>query len=365
MSISMEYLIGEENIDTKIVEKKSIQKINKIPWVEKYRPKKLDEIMYQEEVKTMLKETYSSGNLPHLLFYGPPGTGKTSTILAVAMELYGPNKFKERVLELNASDERGIGIVRGKISMTAKTSIGGSDPNYPSPPFRIIILDEADAMTTEAQSALRKTIEDHSEITRFCFICNYIDQIIDPIMSRCVKFRFKPIPENSMGKRLRYIADNEGVNISTECLEKIMQISDGDFRTAITTLQNTMYIKDTITLTTICEIANIFPTNYLQKINNVCIISQTSTIYDIINLSKYIRRSGYPIQKVIRQIHNVILESPNLTEKSKSIILLNIADSEKKLIAGADEYIQILNILSTIHGVSNKIITTHLPIHLI
>lgn len=361
----MEHLIGEENIDTKVIEKKSIQKINKIPWVEKYRPKKLDEVMHQEEVKTMLKETYSSGNLPHLLFFGPPGTGKTSTILAVAMELYGPHKFKERVLELNASDERGIGIVRGKISMTAKTSIGGSDPNYPSPPFRIIILDEADAMTTEAQSALRKTIEDHSEITRFCFICNYIDQIIDPIMSRCVKFRFKPIPEKSMEKRLRYIADNEGAKISKECLYKIMQISDGDFRTAITTLQNTMYIKEEITLTTICEIANIFPKKYLDKINNVCIISSNSTIFDIIDLSKCIRRFGYPIQKVIRQIHDMILDSTVLSERTKSIILLTIADSEKKLIAGADEYIQILNILSNIHGVSHKIITDPLSIHLI
>ena len=365
MSISMEHLIGEENIDTKVIEKRTIQRINKIPWVEKYRPKKLDEVMYQEEVKTMLKETSSSGNLPHLLFYGPPGTGKTSTILAVAKELYGPNNFKERVLELNASDERGIGIVRGKISMTAKTSIGGGDPNYPSPPFRIIILDEADAMTTEAQSALRKTIEDHSKITRFCFICNYIDQIIDPIMSRCVKFRFKPIPEHAMEQRLQYIATNEGVSISKECLQKIMQISDGDFRTAITTLQNTMYIKKTITLETICEIANIFPTNYLNEITDVCIVPSNSTIYDIINLSKHIRRSGYPIQKVIRQIHNIIIDSSILTEKSKSIILLTIADSEKKLIAGADEYIQILNILSNIHGVSNKITTEHLPIHLI
>lgn len=364
MDVSMKNLIGEENIDTHVVINKHISKTNQMPWVEKYRPQKLDDVMYQEEVKTMLKETYSSGNLPHLLFYGPPGTGKTSTILAVARELYGPIKFKERVLELNASDERGIGIVRGKISMTAKTSIGGFDPDYPSPPFRIIILDEADAMTTEAQSALRKTIEDHSEITRFCFICNYIDQIIDPIMSRCVKFRFKPIPEHSMGKRLQFIAQNEGVNISPECLSKIMEISDGDFRMAITTLQNTMYIQGTITLSSICEIANIFPTHYLKKIKNVC-INSSNTIQNVINLSKQIRRSGYPIQKVIRQIHNVIIESNSLTDREKSLVLLTIADGEKKLIAGADEYIQILSILTNIHGVANGTIVDPLAIHLI
>ena len=153
--------------------KNNLDYIDKIPWVEKYRPYKLDDIMHQEEIKCMLKNSVKTGNLQHLLLYGPPGTGKTSIILAVARELYGPKLYREKTIELNASDERGINIVRNKIRRLAKAANDSADPDYPSPPYKIIILDEADAMTTEAQSALRKTMEDHSNITRFCFICNY------------------------------------------------------------------------------------------------------------------------------------------------------------------------------------------------
>jgi hypothetical protein len=137
--------------------------------------------------------------------YGAPGTGKTSSILALCNQLYGPERVNERVIELNASDERGINVVRGKIITFAKVAIGTKDPKYLCPPFKIIILDEADAMTKEAQAALRKVMEENSNITRFCFICNYINQIIEPINSRCVKIRFKPITKTNIINKLEYI----------------------------------------------------------------------------------------------------------------------------------------------------------------
>lgn len=174
-----------------------------VPWVDKYRPQKLADIVYQDDVIKMLNNVLETGNLPHLLFHGYPGTGKTSTILAIARELFGSKKFKERVIELNASDERGINVVRHKIVTLAKSAVSAKDPNYLCPSYKLIILDEADAMTTEAQSALRKTMEDNSDVTRFCFICNYINQIIDPITSRCVKFRFKPICAKVMSVKLK------------------------------------------------------------------------------------------------------------------------------------------------------------------
>lgn len=219
------------------------------------RPRKLDDVAHQEEVVQTLRRTLQSGNLPHLLFYGPPGTGKTSTILAMARELYGPDLMKKRVLELNASNERGIDVIRHKVKEFAQIAVGARDsvPGYPCPPFKIIILDEADSMTKDAQSALRRTMEQYTKVTRFAIICNYVsrsalrsrvrhatedvcaasvgvavshsvptlilflpDSIIEPITSRCAKFRYKPLSGESMIGRLRTIAEAEKITLQDE-----------------------------------------------------------------------------------------------------------------------------------------------------
>ena len=159
-------------------------------WVEKYRPKSLNEVTSQGNIIESLRKTLFTRNLPHLIFYGPSGCGKTSTILALAKELFGKEYWSDRIIELNASDERGINIVRDKIKMYAKKSIK-ENPNIP--PWKIIILDEADTMTADSQFALRRIMEEYSNITRFCIICNYHDKIIEPIISRCSLFSFKPI----------------------------------------------------------------------------------------------------------------------------------------------------------------------------
>jgi replication factor C subunit 2/4 len=177
-----------------------------------------------------------------MLFYGPPGTGKTSTILALAKELYGPELMKTRVRELNASDERGISMVREKIKDFARIAI--SEPSaaykakYPCPPYKIIILDEADSMTQDAQSALRRTMETYSKITRFCLICNYVTRIIDPLASRCSKFRFKSLDQGNAKLRLQEIAEKEGVPLEDGAVDALIKCSDGDLRKAITCLQS-------------------------------------------------------------------------------------------------------------------------------
>jgi replication factor C subunit 2/4 len=180
--------------------------------------------------------------LPHMLFYGPPGTGKTSTILALAKELYGPEFMKSRVLELNASDERGISIVREKVKDFARMQLTNPPPGYkekyPCPPFKIIILDEADSMTQDAQSALRRTMETYSKITRFCLICNYVTRIIDPLASRCSKFRFKSLDQGNAKKRLEDIAEKEGVLLENGAVDALIRCSEGDLRKAITFLQS-------------------------------------------------------------------------------------------------------------------------------
>lgn len=180
--------------------------------------------------------------LPHMLFYGPPGTGKTSTILALAKELFGPEMFRTRVLELNASDERGISIVREKVKDFARMQLSNPPPNYkdryPCPPYKIIILDEADSMTQDAQSALRRTMETYSKITRFCLICNFVTRIIDPLASRCSKFRFKTLDQGNSLKRLEEIATNEDVNLEPGAVNALIRCSEGDLRKAITFLQS-------------------------------------------------------------------------------------------------------------------------------
>jgi len=177
-----------------------------------------------------------------MLFYGPPGTGKTSTILALAKELYGPEMMKSRVLELNASDERGISIVREKVKDFARMQLTNPTADYkkryPCPPFKIIILDEADSMTQDAQSALRRTMETYSKITRFCLICNYVTRIIDPLASRCSKFRFKSLDQGNAKRRLEEIAEKEGVAVDDGAIDALIRSSDGDLRKAITFLQS-------------------------------------------------------------------------------------------------------------------------------
>lgn len=317
-----------------------------MPWVDKYRPSIIDEIVYQDDVIKMLKNVLETGNLPHMLFYGPPGVGKTTTILAMLMELYGPKKFDERVIELNASDERGINIVRNKIVTLAKMSISGKDPKYKCPPFKTIILDEADAMTKEAQSALRKTMEDYSNITRFCLICNYINQIIPPIASRCVKFRFKAIGEEQLINKLSYIAENEKMDISKMAIGKISEVVNGDLRKGIMVLQNLNYHNKKISINDVLEISNVIPPEKIKNIIKIC--TGKNSVLIIKKKADEIISSGYPINITLSELVKYIVSYDKFTEEMKGNICFHIAKTEKRLVDGADEYLQLLSVLMCI-----------------
>lgn len=332
------------------IKKLQISKRDQIPWVEKYRPRKLNDIIEQEEIVKVLQSTLKTGDLPHLLLYGPPGTGKTSTILAVAMQLFGPNIINDRVIELNASDDRGIGIVRNNIIKFAKIVVGAKDPNYPCPDFKIVILDEADAMTPDAQSALRKVMESTSNITRFCFVCNYINQIIDPITSRCMKFRFKPIDKSTIIKKLKQIALCENININDECINTIVKISDGDARRAIMILQNSKYIekyKKSINVDDVIRITGGVSDNEFKYFWNKCSICSIS---EIRQLAQQIKRDGFPIKNVLDHLKKCIIES-TVDDKKKATMCLELCSTDTRLTDGSDEYVQLLGILTFINSV--------------
>jgi len=324
-------------------------KYNQIPLTEKYRPTKLNDIISQEESINILNNTLKTGELPHLLLYGSPGTGKTSSILALCNQLFGPERVNERVIELNASDERGINVVRGKIINFAKLAIGTSDSKYLCPPYKIIILDEADAMTKEAQAALRKVMEENSNITRFCFICNYINQIIEPINSRCVKIRFKPIDKNSIINKLSVISKKENININESGLKCIAEIANGDLRRGILILQNIRYINYD---NSVISDSNIYKMcNYIsyEELNNYIItIKNFNNISNVEKISKDIINKGYSFNSLIIRIIEYIINYNDLKEKDKATILFEISFIEKYINDGADEYIQLLKLLNII-----------------
>jgi len=323
-------------------EKKSTEEQKEyLPWIEKYRPKTVDDVASQEEVVNALKRSIESRNLPHLLFYGPPGTGKSSSILAIGRQLYGNELFKQRVMELNASDERGINVIRTKVKSFAHVSTSASSN---APPYKLIILDEADSMTADAQSALRRTLEDCSKTTRFCLICNYVSRIIEPLASRCAKFRFKPVGVQFMRERIKYICGQEGVPFTKELADALSLVSGGDLRKAIMLLQSafTLYEKE-ITPESIIEVAGRVPQNEIEA------LMKTASSNDHQKLQTAVQNAvwnGFPAAQIVSQLFDVVVSDSTLDDKQKANIAEQLAITDKCLQDGADETLQLLSLLT-------------------
>lgn len=293
-----------------------------LPWIEKYRPQTLDNIISNQQNLIILKNMLKGGSLPHLLFHGTSGTGKTSTIMALAKQLY-KNNINLMVMKLDASDDRGINSVRDEIKGFAEKK------NMFQKGVKLIILDEADSMTFDAQFALRRIIEKYSETTRFCLICNYDNKIIPAIRSRCANFRFNPISKEDLFKTIKYICENEKLIIDDESLNIISQLSNGDLRKGINLLQS-ISMKSYIIDKQLCyetagipnndHIKNIFDnlTNYELKFND---------IYN--NINNIIKNNGYSLDIILKEITSYILNNNNF--KYKSQILSDLADLENKI----------------------------------
>lgn len=327
-----------------------------------------------------------------MLFYGPPGTGKTSTVLALAKELYGPELIKSRVLELNASDERGISIVREKVKDFARMQLSNPSPayraQYPCPPYKIIILDEADSMTQDAQSALRRTMETYSKITRFCLICNYVTRIIDPLASRCSKFRFKSLDQGNAKRRVEEIAEKEGVKLEDGAADALIKCSEGDLRKAITFLQSAarlvgaVKVKDDekdaddededamdidekeskmVTVKSVEDIAGVIPDETIEELVKAMQPRSKGLVYEAVSkvvtdmvadgwsgtqvVSQVCGSRGAALLKLIlSQLFQSIIYNESIPDIQKNKITLIFSEADKRLVDGSDEHLTILDL---------------------
>ena len=313
-----------------------------LPWVEKYRPTKLSEVVHHPNIIYSLRKLLKKGKLPHMLFYGCSGTGKTSTILAVAKKLYDDN-MNFMVLELNASDDRGINIVREEIKEFAESI------NMFKTGIKLIILDEADSMTYDAQFALRRVIEKYSYNTRFCLICNYINKIIPAIRSRCMQFRFSPIDKPSVKKYVNYICDKEDVKINEGGYDSIVNLTNGDLRKAINLLQSVNMAYEEVNEENSYYTMGVPSYKEIKKI--VLFLLSDKTFKDKFDyLHSLIKTNGYSLIDIITYVHKALVTDEEIFNKVNnlelSFILNHMAILEHKLNISTFEEIYIGNFVA-------------------
>ncbi len=310
------------------------------PWVEKYRPRNLNQIVNQKGIINRLKQFVKDKSMPHLIFAGPAGTGKTTSALAMVREIYGSKRTPNRThLELNASDARGINVVRTFIKDFAK-----SQPPMEFP-FKILILDEADNMTSQAQQALRRTMEKYTANCRMILICNYSNKIIAPIQSRCVIFRFSSLNDEDIKQRLKLIAKKEELSISISGLNALVKVSQGDCRRAINYLQSCGTISKKIDQDIVYRVAGEIPSNKIKEIIDVALQGQLRLSIKL--LDDVTQEYGLSGINIIKNIHREMYDL-NIPEEKKIELSKLLAEFEYRLSQGATEEIQLKALLAKI-----------------
>eukprot|EP00892_Ulva_mutabilis_P003854 jgi/Ulvmu1/1840/UM119_0059.1 len=313
----------------KVVGVKNDTTVNQ-PWIEKYRPQTLDEVAANKEIVCTIKRLTDENRLPHLLLYGPPGTGKTSTVLAIARQLYGKN-MQKMTLELNASDDRGISVVRQEIQDFASTK------SVFSSTFKLIVLDECDAMTKDAQFALRRVIEKYARNARFCLICNYVNKIIPALQSRCTRFRFPPLPEQFVKTRLEEICQAERVQSDDNGLEAVCHLGKGDMRQTLNILQSVVLAHGHVSQEFAYLCTGNPPPETIEAIFGVLLQQDIkSAFYNLQNLQ---RELGFALVDILRELHPFLF-SMELPAPILRDLTAKLADIELNLSVGTNAKLQ-------------------------
>lgn len=328
-----------EFIDDETLDKKS-----SMPWIEKYRPEYLKQLVSHKNVTRILKKKIELNNFPHVLFQGPPGTGKTTTILACVKEMYGDNS--NMILELNGSDDRGIDVVRDQINNFAQSPTLFS--HMYNNKQKIIILDEADSMTSDAQFALRTVIENNTLVTRFCLICNYSEKISPELKSRCMQFRFYPIPSKVHLEHINNICTYEKLNIDDDAKLEIVNISNGDMRRSINVLQSLSMIhkQKHITINMLYEnICMPIPKDMNKIINNIFKFKLNKSYDCALQLMK---DKSLSVNDILTALSKYIVTNKLYDVETTANILIQLASIEQNLMINVNDYIQLCGIIATL-----------------
>ncbi|MEK6897253.1 MAG: replication factor C small subunit [Nanoarchaeota archaeon] len=306
-------------------------------WTEKYRPLKFSEIVGQDNTVKKVESLTNSLNIPHLLFAGPAGTGKSTLALVIVKEIFG-KYWHENYLELNASDERGINVVREKVKNFARTKSIGNVP------FKIIFLDEADALTPEAQQALRRTMENYSTTCRFILSCNYSTKVIDPIQSRCAIFRFKILEKKDIEKVIKKIAEGEKLTINPDALEIIYEGSEGDCRRMINILQSTASISPSINYDLVSTIISSAKPKDIRVVLDYAISGDFQKSRE--KLLDVMLRESISGQDVIKSVQKEIWNLP-VEPEIKVKLIEKTGEAEFRMVEGSDPFIQLQSLLAS------------------